>query len=180
MMIRRWLKLISLILAIIAIFFTFELIPDNSKKKLIAFDKEYVFTKQIKISEKFTTDFKSSYGINYELGIKNPYKEKDSIIPVKETIEIFKNGKPVELYGYNSFVSDSYTEYELRLNFINANSKQNRIRVKVEVNVPSPSYQLLVEREYKWILWIINGVIILLTIITGYFGFRKKPTGNNG
>ena len=173
-------KILSIIFGIIAIYYTITLIPDKSKKELSAFNKEFPFEKQISISEKFTTDFESSYNVGMSLENPNPYKEEiDSMLPIKKDLKIFQNGKPIEIYGNNSFSSKSGTEYELKLNFINANSKPNKLRIGIQVDVPGPTYELLIEREYKWVFWIIDGIIILIALVAGYFGFRKKPAGNN-
>jgi hypothetical protein len=48
--------------------------------------------------------------------------------------------------------------------------------VGIEVDVPGPTYELMFERDYKWVFWIIDGLIIFIALITGYFGFRKKAS----
>ena len=104
------------------------------------------------------------------------YNKIDSINPYKINVAIYSNGKPIEINEENVFFfSDSGREYELK--FTNANSKPNSLNVGVQTNVPGPSYELLIEREYEWTFWIINGVIMLFALICGYYGFRKKPAG---
>jgi hypothetical protein len=169
-------KIISIIFAAIAIYFTISLIPDKTEKKLTAFSKEFPFEKQISISEKFITDFESSYNIGFSLENPNPYKEIDSMLPIKTELAVLHKGKPIELFGNNSFASKSGAEYELKLNLINANSKPNKLMVGIEVDVPGPTYELMFERDYKWVFWIIDGLIIFIALITGYFGFRKKAS----
>ena len=171
-------KITSIIFGIIAIYFTISLIPNKNEKKLSAFNKEFPFEKQIKISEKFITDFESSYNIGFSLENPNPYKKIDSMLPIKTELEVLYKGKPIELFGNNSFVSKSGAEYELNLNLTNANSKPNKLIVGIQVDVPGPIYELMFEREYKWVFWTLNGIIILIALIAGYFGFRKKPAGN--
>lgn len=169
-------KILSIILGIIAINLTITLIPDKTKKKTVAFSKEFPFQKKISISEKFTTDFESSYGIQFSLEDPNPYPEKDSLLPIKTNLEILLKEKPVAFYINHSFESKAGAEYELKMNFINKNSKPNILRLEVLVDVPGPSYELLVEREYKWIFWVFDALLVLIALITGYFGFRKKAS----
>jgi hypothetical protein len=169
-------KIISVVLGIIAIYYTITLIPDKTKKKFIALDKQYSFTKEISVSEKFETDFDSAYKVLLDFENAN-----DSSLPIKKNLQVLRNGKPVELYGNNSFVSKSGASYELKLILENTNdnSNPNRFNVRIQENgLPGPTYELLIEREYKWVLWTIDGLIILIALITGYFGFRKKPAGN--
>ncbi|PPK95735.1 hypothetical protein LY01_01328 [Nonlabens xylanidelens] len=171
-------KIISIIFGVIAIYCTITLIPDKANRKLTAFNEKFSFEKEINISEKFSTDFESSYKIGISLDNPNSYKEVHSMIPMETNLEILHKGKPIEVYENNSFLSKSDTEYELKLKFVNANAKPNKLKIVIQVDVPGPSYDLLIEREYKWVFWIINGIILLIALITGYFGFRKKPAGN--
>ena len=177
-MTRKSLKIISIIFVIISIYYTINLIPDKTKKKFTALRKEYTFTKQTNITEKFETDYESAYRILFDFDYIN-----DSLIPKKKNLKILRNGKPVELYGdkNNCFVSESGAEYELNLVLENAegNPKLNKFSIIIaEDNLPGPTYELLIEREYKWIFWTVDGIIFLIALITGYFGFRKKPEGN--
>ncbi|MCK8482326.1 hypothetical protein [Psychroserpens algicola] len=176
LMTKTSLKIISIIFGVIAIYFCITLIHDRTKKQLTAFNKEFSFEKKINISEKFTTDFESSYHVGFSLENPSHYKNIDSILPIETELEILHNGKPIELFGNNSFMSKAGTEYELKLNLINANSKPNKLRVGIEVDVPSPIYELMFEREYKWVYWTIDGIIFLIALITGYFGFQKKAS----
>ena len=144
----------------------------------MAFSKEYDFEKEIEISEKFKTDFKSSYEIGFSLDNPRPYENIDSLKPREFKIKIFKNGKPIEIFENGSFLSKRGAEYELNIKFVNANSKPNKLRVGIQTTVPRPSYEILIEKEFEWIFWIINGIIMLIALICGYFGFRKKPAGN--
>ncbi|AUC75227.1 hypothetical protein [Olleya sp. Bg11-27] len=169
-------KIISIIFGVIAIYFTVNLIPDKTKKKFTALDKQYSFTKEISISEKFKTDFDSAYRIWLNFDNTN-----DSLLPIKKHLEVLRNGKPIELYGdrNNSFVSESGTKYELKLKLENAdgNSSLNKLNIIIaEDNLPGPTYELYFEREYKWVFWTIDGIIISIALITGYFGFRKKAS----
>jgi len=69
------------------------------------------------------------------------------------------------------------TELKLKLENANGNSNPNKFNVRIqEDGLPGPTYELLIEREYKWVLWTIDGIIILIALITGYFGFRKKAS----
>ena len=167
-------KIISLIFGVIAIYFTISLIPDKTKKKFTALDKQYSFTKEISITEKFKTDFNSAYSIWFDFENTN-----DSMLPIKKNLEVLRNGKSVELYGNknNCFESKSGVTYELKLKLENANDNTNLNKFNVRIQedgLPGPTYELLIEREYKWLLWTIDGVIILIMLITGYFGFRAK------
>ena len=160
----------------ISIYFTISLIPDKTKKEFTALDKQYSFTEEISISEKFKTDFDSAYRIWFDFENAN-----DSLLPIKRNLEVLRNGKSVELYGNknNCFESKSGATYELKLKLENANgnSNPNKFNVRIqEDGLPGPTYELLIEREYKWLLWTIDGVIILIALITGYFGFRKKAS----
>ncbi|EPR71737.1 Transposase [Winogradskyella psychrotolerans RS-3] len=112
-------------------------------------DKSYTFEKKLQVSEKFTTDFETSYEISYTLKNPKPYAEIDSIKPYKFKVEILKNNKPIKIFDNNSFLSESGQEYELKLKFINANSKPNSLNIGIETNVPGPTYELLIEREYE-------------------------------
>lgn len=168
---KKTLKLISIILGLISIYWSIQLIPDTTDRRLSALSKTFPFSKEIELSEKFTTDFKSSYKISFSLEEPRPYEHKDSIGALELDIKILKEGKPIEVFGNNSFLSKSGQEYELRLKFVNANSKPNTLRVGIQTNVPGPSYELLIEREFEWVFWIINGVIMLIALISGYFGF---------
>ncbi len=174
-MTKTSLKIISVVFGIIAIYFTINLIPDKTKKKFIALEKQYYFTKEISVSEKFTTDFESAYRVLFRFEHSN-----DSMIPIKKNLEILRKGKPIELYGdkNNCFVSKSGATYQLNLKLANANanfSNQNRFKIIIqEDGLPGPIYELMFERDYKWLFWIINGVIILISLITGYFGFRNR------
>ncbi len=168
------LKIISIIFGVIAIYFTINLIPDKTKKKFTALDKYYSFTKEISISEKFKTDFDSAYKVLVYFENAN-----DSLAPIKKNMKVYRNGEAVELYGNenNHFVSKSGATYELKLELEGAkgNLTKNEIQIKiVEDNLSGPTYELLIEREYKWLLWTIDGLIILIALITGYFGFKKK------
>jgi len=175
-MIKTLLKTLSIIVGVIAIYFTVNLIPDKTKKKFTALDKQYSFTKEISISEKFITDFDSAYRILLDFENTN-----DSLLPIKKNLKVLLNGKFVELYGNknNCFVSKSGATYHLKLKLENANGNSilNRFNIRIqEDGLPGPTYELLIEREYKWVLWIIDGLIILIALITGYFGFRKKAS----
>ena len=176
---RKSLKITSIIFGIIFIYFTINLIPDKTKKKFTALEKEYTFTNETHITEKFETDFESAYRILFNFENIN-----DSLIPKKKNLEILRNGKPVELYEdkNNCFVSEAGVEYELNLILENAKGNTNLNKFKIiiaEDNLPGPTYELLIEREYKWVFWTIDGIIFLIALISGYFGFRKKPAGNN-
>lgn len=169
-------KIISLIFGVFAIYLTINLIPDKTKKKFTALDKQYSFTKNIHISEKFETDFESAYRILLSFENIN-----DSLLPVKKKLEVLRNGKPVELYGNknNCFVSKSGAQYKLKLDLENAktNSNLNKFNLIItEDNMPGPTYELYFEREYKWLYWSIDGLIILIALIAGYFGFRQKAS----
>ena len=72
------LKTLSIIVGVIAIYFTVNLIPDKTKKKFIALDNQYSFTKEISVSEKFITDFESAYRILFDFENTN-----DSLLPIK-------------------------------------------------------------------------------------------------
>ncbi len=173
------LKIISIILGLISIYWMIQLIPDKTNRSLIALSEQYPFQKELHISEKFKTDFNSSYEVNYSLENSNPYDNIDSLRPVDIDIKIFRNNKPIEVFENNSFLSDRGEEYELKLTFINANAEPNVLNVGIQTNVPGPTYEMLIEREFEWIFWIINGIIMLIALIIGYFGFRKKPAANN-
>lgn len=169
-------KIISVIFGVIAIYFTISLIPDNTKKKFTALDKQYSFTEEINISEKFKTDFDSAYRIWFDFDNPN-----DSSFPIKRDLEVLRNGKPVELYGNknNRFESESGATYELKLKLENTsgNSNPKKINIRIqEDGLPGPTYEMLIERKYKWVLWIVDAVIILIALVTGYFGFRKKAS----
>jgi hypothetical protein len=188
-MTKTSLKIISIIFGVIAIYSTIQLIPDRRQKTLTAFNKEYQFTESIHISEKFTTDFESSYGIHLNLLNSNHKGIVDTILPMKIDLKILKNGKPVELYGdykngylmfngnaqLTSFMPEENTEYELKLD-LEDNNLIRKIKINIATDVPGPSYDLLFEREFKWIDWTISGLAIFIALITGYFGFRKKAS----
>lgn len=187
-------KIITLILGFIAVYFTIKLIPDGTTKRLTSLSKEYQFENEITISEKFTTDFTSSYGIHLDLLNSNHSGFTDTILPLKIDLDVLKNNKPVELFGdykdgflmvngnaqLTSFLSKEGNKYEIKLNLKDDNSNQKKVKLNIETNVPGPSYDLLIEREFKWVFWIIDGILILIALITGYFGFRKKekPAAN--
>lgn len=175
-MTKKTSKTISIIFGIFAIYLTINLIPDKTKKKFIALDKQYSFTQSINISEKFETDFESAYRIFFDFDNIN-----DSLLSIKKKLEVLRNGRPIELYGNrnNCFVSKSEAKYELNLELENVknNSKLNKFNLIItEDNMPGPKYELYFEREYKWVSWTFNGLIILITLIAGYFGFRKKAS----
>jgi hypothetical protein len=185
-------KIISIIFGVIAIYFTIKLIPDGTKKNLTSLNKEYEFTEQIKISEKLTTDFDSSYGIHLEFLNSNYSGFTDTILPIKIDLKILENNKPIELYGdykngylmvnnnaqLSSFLSKENTEYEIKLDLKDNDQTRKKIKLDITTNVPGPSYELMFERDFKWVYWTIDGIIILIALIIGYFGFRKKPAGN--
>ena len=184
------LKAISFIFGIIAIYFTISLIPDRTKKTLTSLNKEYVFTEQINISEKFTTDFDSSYGIHLKFLNSNHNGFTDTILPIKIDLKVLLNNKPIELFGdykngylmsngnaqLTSFMSKKNKEYEIILNLKDNILNQKKVILDITTDVPGPSYELLIEREFKWVFWIIDGLIILITLIVGHFGFRKKAS----
>jgi hypothetical protein len=175
-MTKTSLKIISIIFGVITIYFTINLIPDKTKKKFTALDKQYSFTNEISISEKFKTDFYSVYKIVFSFENAN-----DSLLPIKKNLQILRNGKPVELYGdkNNYFESKSGATYELNLKLESAkgNLNKNKFHIKImEDGLPGPIYEMMFEREYKWVYWTIDGLIILIALITGYFGFRKKAS----
>lgn len=176
---RNIFKVISLILGYISITTAIDLIPNRTHRDLIALNKSYTFEKKLQVSERFTTDFETSYEISYTLKKPKPYAEIDSVKPYEFKVEILKNNKPIKIFDNNSFLSESGQEYELKLKFINANSKPNSLNIGIETNVPGPTYELLIEREYEWIFWIISGIIMLIALIFGYFGFKNKPSNNN-
>ncbi len=175
---------------LIAIYFTAKLIPDKSQRTETALNKEYSFTGKINVSEKFTTDFESSYGIDMQLVNANHNGIADTILPMEFDIKILEKGKPIELYGdyengylmvngnaqLTSFLTKENTEYELKLNIKDNNSEKKKIKINIATNVPAPSYELMFEREFKWVSWTIDGIIIGIALITGYFGFRKKAS----
>jgi len=139
------------------------------------------------------TDFESSYGIHLNFLNSNHNGITDTILPLNIDIEILRNNKPIQLFGdfkngylmvngnarKTSFLSEENNEYEIKLDLKDNNSSQKKVKLNITTNVSGPSYDLLIEREFKWVFWIIDGVIILIALITGYFGFRKKPAGNN-
>ncbi len=175
-MTKTSLKIISIIFGVIAIYYTVNLIPDKTKKKFTALDKEYSFTKEIRITEEFKTGFESVYRIWFSFENTN-----DSLLPIKKNLQILRNGKPVELYGNknNCFGSESEATYELNLELENAkgNSNLNKFNIEIrEDGFPGPIYELMFEREYKWMFWTIDGFIIFIALITGYFGYRKKAS----
>lgn len=175
-MTKTSLKIISIVFGVVTVYFTISLIPDKTKKKFIALDKQYTFTKEINIYEKFKTNFESAYRVLFSFKNVN-----DSLLPIKKNLEILRNGKSIELFGNknNCFVSKSGAIYELNLKLENVsdNSNLNRFNVRIqEDGLPGPGYELLIVREYKWVFWTIDGLIILITLITGYFGFRKKAS----
>lgn len=148
-------KIISVIFGIIAIYFTINLTPDKTKKKFIALENQYSFIKEIKISEKFITDFESSYIISFRLENNALNNLMDSINPRITNLQVLYKNKPVELYGNNCFTSKSGAEYELNLKLVNANSKRSIINIRInENNLPGPTYELLIEREFKWVFWL--------------------------
>jgi hypothetical protein len=173
------LKMVSIFLGLISIYWAIELIPDRSNRSLTAFSQQYPFKKEIEISEKFITDFDSSYEIGFSLDNPRPYEDIDSLQPIEFKINILKHNKPIEVFENNSFLSKRGAEYELQIKFVNANSKPNILNVGIRTNVPGPTYELFIEREFEWIFWIINGVIMLIALVCGYFGFIKMPAGNN-
>ena len=183
-------KIISIIFGVIAIYYTISLIPNGTKKDLTSLNKEYEFTEQIKISEKFTTDFDSSYGIHLEFLNSNHSGTVDTILPIKIDLKILENNKPIELYGdykngylmvnnnaqLSSFLSEENTEYEIKLDLKDNNLIQKRIKLDITTDVPGPSYELMFDRDFKWVYWTIDGIIISIALITGYFGFLKKAS----
>ncbi len=169
------LKVIAIILGLISISMAIDLFPDRSNRSLIALTKSYPFEKTLEVSEKFTTDFESYYEISFNLEHKEKYKVVDSTIPYKIEVELWKNNKPIEKNEENAFLSEYNQEYELKIKLINASSNPNTLNVGIQTNVPGPTYELLIEREYEWILWIISAILMLIAFICGYFGFRKKP-----
>ncbi|XLS27989.1 hypothetical protein ACJD0Z_12355 [Flavobacteriaceae bacterium M23B6Z8] len=175
---KRILKIISIILGLISIYWTIELIPDRTNRNLTALSEQYSFQRQLEISEKFTTDFKSSYEINLSLENPRPYENVDSLRQIEFDIKIFRNNQPIEVFENNSFLSKRGEEYKLQIKFVNANSKPNILNVVIQTNVPGPTYELLIEKEFEWIFWIINAVTMLIALICGYYGFRKKPAYN--
>ncbi len=176
---KKILKTIAIILSLISIYWTIELIPDRTNRNFIALNEQYSFQKELEISEKFITDFKSSYIINFSFENPRPYENIDSLSPIEYDIKIFRNNKPIEIFENNSFLSTRGEEYELKMKLINANSKPNTLNVGIQTNVPGPAYELLFEREFKWVFWTINGFIMLIALICIYFGFRKNPEYNN-
>ena len=183
-------KIISIIFGVIAFYCTIQLISERTQRTLSALNKEYHFSESINISEKFITDFESSYGINMKLLNSNNNGIVDTILPFKIDLQILQNGKPIELYrdyknGYrmdngnanlNSFSTKENTEYEIKLNLKDNNLNQQKIKVNISTDVPGPIYDLMFEREFKWVYWTINGIIIFVALTTGYFGFRKKAS----
>lgn len=191
-MIKTSSKIISIIFGVIAIYFTVQLIPDKSQRTLTALNKEYSFIEKINVSEKFITDFESSYGVHMKLMNSTHKGTVDTILPIEIELKILENGKPIELYGdyengylmdngnaqLSSFLTKENTEYELKLNIKDNNPEKKKIKINIAVDVPAPSYDLMTEKDFKWVFWTIDGIIILITLIAGYFGFRKKPAGN--
>ncbi|XLS28088.1 hypothetical protein ACJD0Z_12860 [Flavobacteriaceae bacterium M23B6Z8] len=171
-MFKKLLKIISVLLGLVAMYGFIQLISDRTPKHITALSKQYSVDKELIVNEKFTTDFESSYGI--EFSTENPEENatKDSL---QTDFEVLKEGKPIKIFINNSFSSKSGAEYELNLKISNASSKPVTLKVKIQTNVPGPAYELLVEREYEWVFWLINGMILLLALICGYFGFIKKP-----
>ena len=189
-MTKKTLKIISMIFGLIAIYNTINLILDKTEKKQTSLSKEYELSKNNKISEKFVTDFESSYGIHMELMDTKFTGLGKTILPIDIELNLYQDNKPVELFGdykqgyliinntaqLTSFMSNSGTEYELKISLSNNKTKAERIRLDISPNVPGPSYAMLIEREFKWVFWCINGLIILIALITGYFGFRRKSS----
>lgn len=183
-------KIISIIFGVIAIYFTIQLIPDKSDRTETALNKEYSFKEKINISEKFTPDFESSYGIHMKLVNSNHNGIVDIILPIEIDLKILEKGKPIELYGdyengylivngnaqLSSFLTKENTEYELKLNIKDNNPEKKKIKINIATDVPAPSYDLMIEREFKWVSWTIDGIVIGIALIAGYFGFRKKAS----
>ncbi|WP_400080622.1 hypothetical protein [Winogradskyella sp. R77965] len=167
------LKIIAILLGLLAIKMFIGLYPDKTDRSIVAFCEGFAFEKELNISETFTTDFESYYTITYSLAQPNTYKHRDSLQPIHTNIEILCNNKSIEINEELGFYTETNAEYELNLKFINANSKPNTLNICIQTDLPGPIYELYFEREYEWVFWIINGVILLASIIAGYFGFRK-------
>lgn len=171
---KALLKILFLFLALISIFWTIELVPDRTNRRMMALSLQEPFQKELVINQKFITDFKSSYKIGFSLENPEPYNTIDSLQPLQLEYEILHKGKSIDILDNNSFLSKRYGEYELRLKFINANSYPNILRIGIQTDVPGPSYDILIEEEFEWIFWIINGIVMLIALICGYFGFKKN------
>ncbi|MCK8521524.1 hypothetical protein M0D21_08090 [Aquimarina sp. D1M17] len=185
-------KIISILFGILAIYLITEFLLDKSDKRLRSFDKTYVLKESLIISDKFKTDFKSSYGIRLDLLNGNYKGMADTIFPLEIDLKILKNGKEIELFGdykksyfinnneaqLASFMSKKNAEYEIEMNIHDAEIERNtkELKLYIETNVPAPSYELYFDREFKWVYQIITGIVILISLITGYFGFRKKAS----
>lgn len=170
---KRALKITSVLLVLLAINLVFYFFSHKAERSTIAFCEEFSFQKKLNISEKFITDFDSFYTINYSLEHIDLDDYLDSIQPTKISIEILHKNEPLEIFEHNKFLSEAEAEYRLNLKFVNSNSKPNTLRVCIQTEMPEPTYELLFEREFKWVAWVMISLIILIAIILGYFGFRK-------
>ena len=170
---KRAIKITSILLVLLVIKLVFYFFSDKTERRTIAFCEEFSFQKKLNISEKFITDFDSYYTINYSLEHIDLYDYLDSIQPTKISIEILHNNEPLEIFDGNKFLSEAEAEYQLNLKFVNANSKPNTFRICIQTEMPEPSYELMFEKEFKWLAWVIISLLILITIVLGYFGFQK-------
>jgi len=188
-------QIIAIVFGILSVYLITELLEDKSAKMVRSLEERYLLKDSLTLSETFKTDFKSSYGIRLEL-LNEKYRGiADTVFPLEIDLAILKNGKDIALYGnykksylihnnvaqLSSFISEKNVEYELIMSIHDAAIEKTgkELNVYIETDVPAPSYELYFYREYKWVYQIITGITILITLITAYFGFRKKPVARN-
>ena len=160
------------------------------QRKQTSLNKEYDLSKGISISEKFITDFESSYGIHVEFLDTEFTDFEETTLPINIELKLYQNNLPVELFGdyrhgylisnnnaqLTSFISKADTEYKLKINLSNNQTNAKRIRLDISPDVPGPSYALLFEREFKRMFWCVNGIIVLIVLVAGYFGFKRETS----
>ncbi|MBC2844780.1 hypothetical protein [Winogradskyella flava] len=178
-MTKTVLKIITIALGLLAIKMAINLFPDKTDRSVIAFCEGFPFEKELNISETFTTDFESYYTIGYSLEHPRSYDNIDSLQPIQTNFEILHNNKPIEIFKDDSFFTEANAEYQLNFKFVNSNSKQNTINICIQTELPGPSYTSLFEREFKWVSWMINGIVLLIAIIAGYLGFKRTHKRHN-
>lgn len=164
---------VSLFLGMISIYWTIELIRDRTDRKITALERQYPFEKDIEVMERFTTDFDYRYHLSYRLQEPGTFKNPDTVQPAFLEFELWNEDKLIEIDEGYGFQAKSGMEYEMKLRFVNANVRPNLLFLVIEPSGPGPSYELLLDREYKWVYWIIIGMLMLITVALGYYGYKS-------
>lgn len=174
---KTLLKIISIVFSFLSLVLLYDLIQPK-KHSTTAIKKEIELSKNL--SEKFETDFDYAYVLILTLKT-----DEINFNENKFDIELKKNGIgfvdtlkliPNDINNYEVrqyFTAKSGDEFELVIKELDKSLIGVKANLNVDVTGAGPSIGLAFERYFRPYFWILLGLLILITILTGIYGFKK-------